>query len=344
MLVSELLNRYVQIKQSSNGDANRRMHRYDMGHVLEMFGDVDIATLSPAMANDLEASLAGRYAEATVRGKLRRIKTMFQFAVDEERLQRNPLQSIKTTQPTPERSWRLLTGPEALAMIEACRDDTEWRYAVALYWYAGIRKSEIRLLRTEHFSLESGWFEVPAKLSRRTTKSRRRVVRMEPELSEMLRFRIKNEHGCIVKSLPGDMHARMLLTYQAAGINDVRKDPFQTLRRTRESLWAERFGAEKAAIWCGNSIEVAAKHYINVTKGSYDPVDFESVPGTCQDNGEVPAALRNGVPGNGALQRSGRGGRKGQEDHPRQRIVERDGPGDGGWRRALVRLRALFVS
>jgi len=153
-------------------------------------------------------------------------------------------------------------------LLDACPDG-EWRLIVALARYGGLRTP------SEHLALT--WADTDWERERflvRSPKTGPRWVPMFPELRPHLdeAFARAEEGAVHVITRTRDASANWRTTFGKiivkAGLLPWEK-PFQNLRASRETELAATFPIHVVTSWIGNSVAVAAKHYLQVTDADF---------------------------------------------------------------------------
>lgn len=232
---------------------------------------VRIDQISRAMAADWRAWLATQdLSEQTVCGHVRTAKQIFARAVDEDLLPFNPFGKLKGKAPKVDKDWADVSVEDTKKLIEAC-PSRPWKTWLALSRFAGLRKSESLTLTWTDIDWEKRTITVLPPEGEVTTKKRRRVVPIEPELHDYLlkAFDEAAEGELRVVPLPEHNSHRYVVRYiRKAGLTPWAK-PFHVLRKNRETEWSQQFPAHVVAEWMGHDIQVAAEHYLKVPEELY---------------------------------------------------------------------------
>jgi len=225
--------------------------------------------------------------ENTARKDIGIAKQVFHAAARLRLIPGNPFADLKSgTQGNPQRFY-FVSLDEAYQVLDACPDN-EWRLIFALARFGGLRcPSEHLLLR---------WIDIDWAKDRMTVHSPKtehhpggasRVVPIFPELRPYLqaafeeaadgaeyviaRFRDSNKN----------FRTRLERIIRRAGLEPWPK-LFQNLRSTRQTELEEIFPSHVVCRWIGNTVKVAAKHYLQVTeehfaKAAQNPAQYVAV-------------------------------------------------------------------
>ena len=159
-------------------------------------------------------------------------------------------------------------------MLEAC-PDAEWRLLFALSRFGGLRcPSEHLALRRGDVDWEGNRITVRSPKTEHHAGGESRIIPIFPELRPYLEEAFDMaEPGteCVItRYRDTNMNLRTQLgrIIDRAGLDPWPK-LFQNLRSTRETELAERFPMHVVCAWIGNSEQIAAKHYLQVTDEHY---------------------------------------------------------------------------
>jgi len=189
-------------------------------------------------------------------------KQVFRAAVDIDQIASNPFDRLPSGQPRVDQHWEYVKMADVARILDAC-PTPQWRAAFALARYAGLRRNEIHSLRWADIDLTARTLTVHSATRVRTTKARRRVCPVSPELASVLE--------AVKAAMPGTAgpwdgqvthkhtaDARAIVV--AAGVAPYAK-PFHTLRKSLETDWIDAHEIADVCEWLGNSPAVALAHY-----------------------------------------------------------------------------------
>ncbi len=224
--------------------------------------------VSAGDAERFAAHMRGNFALATANRTITHGKQLFRVAERDGLIEKNPFRDVKGgTMANPDR-MHFVTAEQTVQLLEACPDG-EWRLIVALARYGGLRTP------SEHLALT--WADVDWERERflvRSPKTGLRWVPIFPELRPHLEEAFdRAEPGAVhIITRTRDASANWRTTFSKiilrAGLLPWEK-PFQNLRASRETELAKDFPLHVATSWIGNSVAVAAKHYLQVTDADF---------------------------------------------------------------------------
>jgi integrase len=222
--------------------------------------------ITPDQASDWRQSLATLgLSEATIKTHTGNAKVFFGDAVRRELLTRNPFEHL-TSGCTATRNDRYVTPEESATIIKAC-PSMNLKLAFALARYAGLRfPSEVRPLKWGHINWEKSRMLVHSPKTERHPGHERRFVPIVPALLSLLETAhleaAEGEETILTVGSAGRVNVALRAIVERAGIKTW-GDFFQTLRRSCEIEWAQRFPQYAVSRWIGHSITVSGKHYAN---------------------------------------------------------------------------------
>ncbi len=238
-----------------------------------------IRDFTPGDADDFSRWLrnpaGGNLSEATARKTGSITKQIFQSAVRKKILRENPFADLVGTVPANRGRDYFVTREEATAVLENC-PDAEWRLLFALSRYGGLRSpSETLILRWEDIDWDKNrmWVRSP-KTEHHEGKNGRWVPifpELQPYLLEVFSQCADGEQSVITRyrNYTQNLGTQLRRIVKAAGLKPWPK-LWQNLRATRETELAECFPAHVVSAWIGNSVAIAAKHYLQVTEEHFE--------------------------------------------------------------------------
>jgi integrase len=254
-------------------------------YLAEFFGaERRVTAVTAGDASRFAAHMRANYAPATANRTIVHAKQFFKAAERDELIERSPFRDEKGGSMTNPDRMHFVTPEQTAALLDACPVG-EWRLIVALARYGGLRTP------SEHLALT--WGDVDWERERflvRSPKTGLRWVPLFPELRPHLdeAFDRAEEGATHVITRTRDAGANWRTTFNKivlrAGLLPWEK-PFQNLRASRETELAQTYPLHIVTAWIGNSVPVAAKHYLQVTDA-----DFErAVKGGARDGAECGA-------------------------------------------------------
>ncbi|MFB3138387.1 MAG: tyrosine-type recombinase/integrase [Phycisphaerales bacterium] len=191
-----------------------------------------------------------------------------------------------------------VTQPETEQVLDAC-PNAQWRLLFALARYGGLRvPSEVLRLRWRDIDWEHGRFVVASPKTEHHEGGESRVVPIFPELQpylmETFELAEAGTEYCITRYRhPGvNLRTQLMRIIKRAGLKPWPK-LWQNLRSTRETELADSFPAHVASAWIGNSVQVAVKHYLQVTDDHFaqavrNPVQHSAAGGRAESQELTP--------------------------------------------------------
>lgn len=279
--LSEFLERYAK-SRTDIGEGSLYLYDLTGRYLKKFFGpEVRIDRITRAASRDWRTALKagalteGRpVSETTACNHCKYAKSMFGQAVEDGMLPLNPFAKLKSSAPDPAREWHYVGVADLEKLLSAC-PGPGWKCLIALCRLAGLRRGE---------AIDLAWTSVDWRHRRLTvyaTKTAKtsptggvRVVPIEPRLYEILidalEQAVPGQHsvcGLSANNLRRDFAA----IRKRAGLPEW-AEPFQVMRRNRETDWAKRFPQHAVSEWLGHDIAVSAKFYLNVTEDLYQRV------------------------------------------------------------------------
>ncbi len=245
-----------------------------------------------------------RLQENTIRRRCGRARQLFQAAVRHRLIGRNPFAELKGVSVLANKSRDyFVTRDEADKVIEACPDN-QWKLLFALSRYGGLRcPSEHLALRWSDIDWERGRVVVRSPKTEHHEGKEHRVLPLFPELRTHLEaVRDEVNPGIEVplstpvitryRDVNANLRTQLLRIIANAGLAPWPK-LFQNLRASRATELATEYPGHVAAAWLGHSVDVAKRHYWQVTDADFDkavqnPVQSYVVRSTQGDVVKVP--------------------------------------------------------
>jgi len=239
-------------------------------YLFEFFGaDRDIRSVTPSDAERFASQMRADFAEATANRTIKFAKQFFKVALREGLTNQNPCRDLKAGNMSNPSRLYYVTREQTERLLEACPGG-EWRLIVALARYGGLRTPSEHLVLT--------WADMDWERNRfivRSTKTGARWVPMFPELRPHLdeAFFDRAKDGAVhvinrTRSAESNWRTTFAKIVTRAGLTMWEK-PFQNLRASRETELAQTHPLHVVTAWIGNSVSVAAKHYLQVTDADF---------------------------------------------------------------------------
>ena len=222
-----------------------------------------------------KATLLDRYAAASVATFLKTVRTVLNWAVEQDWLPKSPMKNIPIGSFENRDNDRTITREEYAKLLGACPNQ-EWRTIIALARMGGLRcPSELQMLRWSDINWSENRFLVRSPKTERHAGHRERIVPLFPELREELdrHFLLDETVGneFVIQSFQGSTW-RMGTLFQKiahlAGLGMVVR-PFDNLRMSRGNEVLRQFGETKESLWIGHSSAVMKKHYFRLSDADF---------------------------------------------------------------------------
>jgi integrase len=160
-------------------------------------------------------------------------------------------------------------------IMEAC-PNAEWRAIIALCRFGGLRcPSELLTLTWQDILWDRNRFQVSSPKLEHAKSMGKRWVPLFPELRPYLEALYDQAEAGTVYVINRTRNGGVNLRTQfkriihRAGLTPWER-LFQNLRTSRETELAEEYPLHIATEWIGNSVAVAAKHYLQVTEEHFE--------------------------------------------------------------------------
>jgi len=277
--LSEWLREYVEGRRDVK-DATATVYGHTRRNLLAFFGESKrLDEITPGDADSFRVFLASDegLADNTVRRRLGIAKQFCRAALRRKFIGENPFDGQTTTVRENRKRSYFVSLAETEAVLDACTD-ARWRLVFALCRFGGLRcPSEILRLKWEDVNWAKMRFTVYASKTEHHADGGIRVVPIFPELYPHLRDAFEQAEPGTVHCCPqydpasaGAMYRKELLkVVKLAGLKPWPK-LFQNCRATRETELAEEYPVQVVCEWIGNSPQVAARHYLQVTDEHYE--------------------------------------------------------------------------
>ncbi len=265
--------------------ATRVMWRHTIRNLREYFGDPrPLRTLGGGEAEGFRQGLVEQgLAAATVSRRLQLTRQIFAYAMRCEWIDRNPFTGISHTSGDPRLRQRYITEEETARLIDAA-PNWVWRTIIALARYGGLRTpSETLSLRIAALDWEHGAMAVTSPKTEGHGQGQRMVpmfARLRPFLDEAWSMAQDRQTHVIPETLylpaahgpNGWVNCNLRTTFQKI-VERAGLEPwprlFHALRASCESDLAREYPITTVCKWIGNTVAIAARHYIQVTDADF---------------------------------------------------------------------------
>lgn len=266
--LGDFLEQYVS-KRSDVKPGSKLCYKQTQDALVSYFGaDRPLASITAADAEDWpRAMLADKYAVATVSRRTKYARQFFKYAVKGKIISENPFEDVKPGPQDNSSRMHDVTRDEIAKVIDACPCH-EWRLLFALARFGGLRiPSEALALRWTDIDWAAGTIRVTCVKTERHKGKGSRIIPLFPELRPYLEQTFELAEPGTEYVITRYRDSSVNLRTQAhriirkAGLTPWEK-VFQNCRSTRETELSERFPIGTVVKWMGNSVRVAAKHYL----------------------------------------------------------------------------------
>ena len=239
-------------------------------YLISFFREQRIEAITPGDVEEFRVWLASTdLAQATASKRTKQARQFFQFAVKKKWIESNPFADVRC--PTEVNSARaFFVTREVSDQIVEQLPTNEWRLIFALARYGGLRvPSEIERLTWDHVHWDDGILLVESPKTERHSGHATRKVPIFPELRHYLAEARKacppdGKWVCNFRKTGSAYRVHLLKAIHKAGLTPWPR-LWQNLRASRETELVEQFPIHVACAWIGNSPQIAAKHYLQVT-------------------------------------------------------------------------------
>ena len=254
-------------------------------NLVDFFGaDKPLAQITTGDAKDFERHLksdaretayAGTEATAglspdTVRKRISNSKQFFHDAVEHEIIDRNPFAKLRSSVVGNRDRDFFVTREMAEKVLDAC-PDAQWRLLFALSRFGGLRcPSEHIALRLDAVDWDAKRIRIDSPKTEHHDGKAFRIIplfpELQPHLEEVWHQAGPGEEYFITRYRDPTQNLRTQLSkiIKRAGLKRWPK-LWQNLRASRQTELEEYFPSHGVCQWIGNSLQVARKHYLQVT-------------------------------------------------------------------------------
>jgi len=222
-----------------------------------------------------KTALLTEYAPASVAAYVKVTKMVFEWAVDQDWLTKNPLKRIQPGSFINRAKDRIICMEEYAKLLDACPNQ-EWRTIIALARIGGLRcPSELQRLRWSDVKWAEKRFLVRSPKTERHEGHRERLVPLFPELrSELERhFSLDETNGNEFvlerfQNTSWNLHCQFQTIVRRAGLDKIIR-PFDNMRMSRSNEVRTKWGELKESLWIGHSEKVMKDHYALLSEEEY---------------------------------------------------------------------------
>jgi len=278
------------------------------GHVernlKEHFGETrQIRTITRADGEEFRQHLIDEGLAGTTVGKrLAFARQFFAHAVRFDWIEKNPFEGVSHKGGDPAKRQRYITEDETKLLIDAAPDCT-WKTIIALARFGGLRcPSEVLSLRLADLDWERGAMTVTSPKGEGHGKGRRAVpmfARLRPYLETAWDMAAEGQANVIPENLylpaangPSGWVNMNLRTEFGRIVDRAGLDRwprlFHALRASCESDLAREYPITTVCKWIGNTVAIAARHYVQVTDADFQKAASGAVRNPVQSMRETP--------------------------------------------------------
>jgi len=278
-----LLKLYLDEKEVDNKGGTKTNHRTISNDLIGYFGEnADPRAITSERAKQFLDHLRERkLAAGTVSRRMRRVRSIFAYAVKRKAITSNPFTEVKAMSVLPSERRAFLSAADTKKLLNVATPI--WRTIIALARFAGMRcPSEVLLLKWSDVNFETGRMTVPSCKTEHIPGKEYRVTpifaELRPHLEEAFELAAEGE-VYVVGTKQGDdyraasqgadgwkncnLRTQMLRLIKRAGLKPWPR-LFNTMRASCETDLMERFPISAVVEWLGHSATVALKHYTRI--------------------------------------------------------------------------------
>ncbi len=298
--IEQYIERRTDVKQNTLISWRRTLRylllKFDGSRLLQTFTKADCKDFRQCM-------VALGYAEATTRRTCGVARQFFEDAKERGLIADNPfkVRDVPVASIANPDRQEYVTRETIDSVIAACPCE-QWRLLLALSRYGGLRcPSEHLGMLWQGVNWETGRMVVYSPKTEHHPGGAMRVVPIFTELLPYLRdaYDQRGDSPYVIsryRNTNANLRTQLLRIIKRAGVEPWPK-LFHALRASCETDLAGVYSIHKVCRWLGNSVAVAAKHYLSVTDDDYDRAS-----GRCQNPGQSVAV--NGSKERPAVSRS----------------------------------------
>lgn len=158
MTVKDLFDRYIT-NCKANGDKTKSIEKYEIvigKHVLNKIGGLKLEKVNRYHAEGIgNAIKTSNYASSTINSYIREIKDMFEYAVRQEYIPKNPFNAVDTIRATEQvNPHRAFTIEEMQTILAEYKDDFVLYPFIVIAVHTGMRNSEVCGLQWSDINFE----------------------------------------------------------------------------------------------------------------------------------------------------------------------------------------------
>ena len=258
-------------------ESSRKMYRNCQDHFFNQFSPTELIEKITAerllewkttmLTAGIAVNSVARYVQVT--------KMVFDWAVDQDWLTKNPGKKIPNGKVINRDKDRMISMEEYAKLLDACPGQ-DWRTIIALARIGGLRcPSELRQLRWADVNWTENRFLVRSPKTEHHAGHRERVVPLFPELRKVLEYHFSldgmADNEFVIECFQGTTwqlkHGFDRIAVKS-GLGVIPK-PFVNMRKTRSNEVVRDFGEVKESLWIGHSTKVMREHYFRLSDDDF---------------------------------------------------------------------------
>ncbi len=268
--------------------------------------DKPLKEITRGDAEDWRVFLAQeKLSEPTIRKRCGFAKQFFNYAVKKELISSNPFSELKSRALSNPDRFYFISREEAEKVIEAC-PDSQWRLLFALSRFGGLRcPSEHLALKWEDVDWEHNRITITSPKTEHHDGGAYRIIPMFPELRPYLdeAFELAEPGTEYVinryRDTNSNLRTQLNRIIKRAGLVPWPK-LFQNLRSTRQTELIQDHPIHVVCNWIGNSEDIAAKHYLQVTDDDFEKAlqnvtQYSAVYSSTESQSKKPAHKKTSI-------------------------------------------------
>lgn len=244
--------------------------------LVDFFGaDRPIHSITAGEADDWREQLLAKYAGATAGRTVKRAKQFFAYAVRRELVVKNPFADLRAPAQSNKAREHFITRQDFSKLLDAC-PDPQWRLILALSRIGGLRcPSEHLALTWDCVDWERRRLRVPSPKTEHHAGKGYRIIPLWPELEAELATVFEAARPGAAKIITRyadssqNLRTQLLRILKRAGLQPWER-LFHNLRASRQTELMSEHPAHVVCSWLGNTLAVAASHYLQVTDEHFE--------------------------------------------------------------------------
>lgn len=293
LALDQLLDQYRATRRDVT-DSTKTVWRQTCRNLVAFLGsDRQLRDITPADADEFRIYLEvdQGLAETTVGKRIQFARQFFRHAIRRRLIEENPFADVEGSNKSNPAKRRFITRETIQRVLDYC-PNAEWRLLVALSRYGALRcPSEHLALKRGHIDWARQRITVPSQKTQRYEGKAERVIPLFPELVQPLLDVLEQaEPGTeylITKYRGPNLRTGLLRILKRAGVEPWPR-LFHNLRASRQTELEEQFPSHVVCHWCGNSEQIARKHYLTTHDEHYAQAAQNPAQQRTATGGNVP--------------------------------------------------------